>query len=231
MPTFSSLLEPLCMLCVVLMPLAILRTQPPGRRARWLGDYLLLALAGWVGVQTSFTLHRHLEYESGWGLRLGDVPLLVPLVWPLVLLSARAVREALVPAAKGWQRPLLVWFLVSADASLLEALATRAELWAWREPGQLGVPLVGLVAWGHLGAAADVLLDRLEGSSRVLVVPASVLAAHALICASWWYGLRWLPRGDLDGVVVVAALGAFAFALAWRLRRAGRFLSRSTAAW
>jgi hypothetical protein len=225
-----AVFEMLCVLVVLVTIGASLRREPtPERRARFLGDYVLLALAGFVGEQSSITLYRHYEYAPDWHLRLGAVPLLVPLIWPLVILSARAVREALFPAAKAWQRPLLLWVLVCADASLMEVLATRADLWSWSEPGHLDVPLLGILAWAHFAAAADVLLDRLEGPSRVLVVPASVLVAHSLICVSWWYGLKWILRGDLgtSSVIAVAVLGALAAAFAWRLRTKGRVLPTS----
>lgn len=222
--------EALCVAVIVLTIAASLRAQPtPEKRARFISDYALLALSGFVGEQTCITMYRHYEYAPGWHLRVLDVPLLVPLIWPLVILSARSVREALFPTARAWQRPLVLWVLVVADASLMEVLATRADLWTWAEPGHLEVPLLGILGWAHFAAAADVLLDRLEGPGRLLLIPASVLVAQALICASWWYGLKWVLRGDLGtpGVLVVAALGALASLYAWRLRRAGRVLPPS----
>lgn len=222
-----AVFEILCAVVVAVTIAASLRAAPtPERRARFLGDYALLAAAGLLGEASSIVLYRHYEYAPDWHARLGHVPLLVPLIWPLVILSGRAVREALWPAARAWQRPLLLWLLVCADASLMEVLATRADLWTWSEPGHLDVPLLGILAWAHFAAAADVLLDRLEGLARVLVVPASVLVAHALICVSWWYGLRWILRGDLgtSSVIAVAVLGVLASVYAWRLRARGRVL-------
>lgn len=219
--------EILCTL-VVLATLGAMAWALPSaaQRARLAGDYALLALAGLVGEQTSITLYRHYEYAPDWHARVGDVPLLVPLIWPLVILSARAVRQSLFPSARAWQRPLIVGLLVTADASLMEVLATRAGLWSWAEPGHLGVPLLGILGWSFFAGAADALLDRLDGAARALLVPASVLVAHALICASWWYGLKWVLRGDLGAasVLVVVALGLLATARGWSLRRAGRLL-------
>jgi hypothetical protein len=208
----------------------MVRTLPTvAQRVRLGGDYVLLAIAGLVGEQTSITLYRHYAYAEGWHARVGDVPLLVPLIWPLVILSARAVRQSLFPAARAWQRPLVVGLFVTADASLMEVLATRAGLWSWAEPGHLDVPVLGILAWGFFAGAADALLDRLEGVARLLVVPASVLVAHSLICTSWWYGLRWALRGDLGlaSVVAVAALGTLATWKGLSLRRAGRLLPRA----
>ncbi len=216
---------------VVLVTLGVSLRAEHGldKRARLLGDYALLAVAGLVGEQSSITLYRHYAYAADWHLRVGDVPLLVPLIWPLVILSARGVRHALWPTAKAWQRPLLLFVLVTADASLMEVLATRADLWVWSEPGHLDVPVQGILAWGYFAAAADVLLDRLEGPSRLLVIPASVLVAHSVICATWWYGLRWVLRGDLGtaSVLAVAVLGALASLVALGLRRRGHTLPAS----
>lgn len=222
--------EILCSLVVVATLATMARTLPTvTQRVRLGGDYVLLAVAGFVGEQTSITLYRHYGYAEGWHVRVGDVPLLVPLIWPLVILSARAVRQSLLPEARAWQRPLVVGLVVTADASLMEVLATRAGLWSWAEPGHLDVPVLGILAWGFFAGAADALLDRLEGVGRLLVVPGSVLVAHALICASWWYGLRWALRGDLGvaSVAAVAVLGALATWKGLSLRRAGRLLPRA----
>ena len=53
--------------------------------------------------------------------------------------------------------------------------------------------------------------------------------AHSLICVSWWYGLKWILRGDLgtSSVLALAVLGALASALAWRLRTKKRVLPPS----
>ncbi len=224
--------EILCAVVVALTLGAMLLTTPTvvrglsPARTNLLGDYVLLVIAGLVGEQSSITFYRHYEYAPDWHLRVGDVPLLVPLIWPLVILSARGVRESLSPDARPWQRSLIIFGLVSADASLMEVLATRAGLWSWSEGGHLDVPVLGILAWGFFAAGADALLDRLEGLSRLLVIPCSVLVAHALICASWWYGLRWVLRDDLGiaSVLAVLGLGAIASLEALRLRRSRRLL-------
>ncbi|GAB4211982.1 MAG: hypothetical protein OHK0013_34210 [Sandaracinaceae bacterium] len=225
-----AIFEALCAIVVVATLVTMARAIPSAaQRLRLAGDYALLAAAGLVGEQTSITLYRHYAYAEGWHARVGDVPALVPLIWPLVILSARAVRQSLFPHARSWQRPLLTGLFVTADASLMEVLATRAGLWSWTEAGHLEVPLLGILAWGYFAGAADALLDRLDGLGRWLVVPGSVLVAHALICASWWYGLRWVLRGDLGltSVAVVAALGALTTVKGLSLRRAGRLLPRA----
>lgn len=222
---------------VVVLTLAVMWVSTPSadrlavtpERMRLVADCALLAIAAWLGEQSAITAYRHYAYAPGWHLRVGDVPLLVPLVWPLVILSARSVRRALVPDAGPIRGALAIFGLVCVDASLIEVLATRAGLWTWAEEGHLGVPVMGIVAWGLFAAAADGMLDRLRGPARLLVVPGSVLLAHTLIAAIWWYALKWTLRGPLGDASVFAtvALGIGATGLALRSRRRGRLLSRS----
>ena len=62
------------------------------RRTAWgplLRDYVALAVAGYLGEQSCISLYHFYRYSSLWTLRVIDVPLLVPLIWPLVVMSAR----------------------------------------------------------------------------------------------------------------------------------------------
>ena len=189
-----------------------------------LSDYALLALAGLLFAQTSILFYQDPTYAPEWHARVMDVPVLLPLIWPLVILSAREVRTALFPDVKGLQRAALLGAFVTIDASLIEVLATRAGLWSWSESGYLDVPLVGMVAWGLFAAALDGLLDALRGPARLLVIPGSVVLAHALICMVWWYGLRWVLREDFSmlGMIKIVIVSVIASALAFRLRKKRR---------
>lgn len=194
-----------------------------------LADYALLALAGWVGEQSSIALYHHYAYAPGWHLFAGYVPLLIPLIWPLVILSARQVVEAL-GAPPRW-RWLAAGGLVLFDAALVEVVATAAGLWSWVEPGHLGVPLIGVLGWGYFAAAASWMLDRRRPAARLAVVALAPAATHALLVASWWGGLRWVLRGRLEpGSVVAVSLVAAVLALgASALRRRGRAVGLAVA--
>jgi hypothetical protein len=150
------------------------------------------------------------------------VPVLVPIIWPLVILSARDVAKSLWPEA--WA-PGVVAALVAFDASLVEVVAVRAGLWSWTEAGHLDVPLAGIVgwAWFALGTTAA----KRPWAQAVL----GVVVTHALVLATWWGGLRWALRGELGARgFVLLALGSFAFVLAvLRARRHGRTLPASVA--
>lgn len=208
--------EVACVLVIAVTLWAMARTRPP---RDLLADYAALAAAGWIGEETCVVFYGHYHYAPGWHLRLDHVPALVPLIWPLVILSARDVAAAVWPGADRL-RPLIVGAVVAFDASLVEVVAVRAGLWSWSEPGHLGVPLVGIIGWGYFAAGADLALRRGARLAAVLVAPA---VTHALILSTWWIAFRWGLRRDLGAASVlgVAAIGAAALAAVIAARRRG----------
>ena len=179
-----------------------------GRRV--LADYAILAIAGWIGEQTCIAAYDHYAYDRSWHLFIGHVPLLIPLIWPLVILSARDVAGAL--GASGVWRPLVAGAVVAFDAALVEVIAVGAGLWSWAEPGHLGVPVIGILGWGFFATAAVAWLDRRAIGVRLAAIIAAPLATHAALIASWWGLFRWVLRGDL-GAASVAAIGVLGAAL------------------
>lgn len=220
---------PLWVFEIACLPILVLAIAFSARRAgvrAFLVDYALLAFAGLVGEATSIAWYRYYGYAEGWHLRVFGVPLLVPLIWPLVITSAREVRTALYPGLDGARGALVVTALVIADASMVEVLAVRAGLWSWVEGGHLGVPVLGFVAWGYFAGAADFAMSRFHARRRWLVVPVALSIAHVAIVASWWLCFRWVLRGELSlgSLVVLAVMSAIATALAWRARRRGHLI-------
>jgi len=210
---------------VIVVALAAMARRRPIRAL--LADYAALAAAGWLGEETCVALYRYYRYADGWHARIDHVPALVPLIWPLVILSARDVATSVWPEVTRW-RPLLLGAIVAFDASLVEVVAVRAGLWSWAEPGHLGVPIIGMLGWGYFAVGAEAALGR---RSRLAVFAAAPLCAHALIQASWWGGLRWGLRRDLGTASLwgVAAVGAGALAAVVAARRRGRALPPSIA--
>ncbi len=206
--------------CVVVVGLTLWTMGRARGRAQLMRDYAALAAAAWVGEDTCIALYRFYAYAPGWHLRVHHVPILVPLIWPLVILSARDVVAALWPApALRLTRPLAVAALVLFDASLVEVVAVRAGLWTWTEPGHLGVPLIGMLGWGYFACGADLALARNRPLLAIALAPAT---AHALIVASWWVLFRWTLRGALGSasIVGVVTVGACAAAIVVIGRRA-----------
>jgi hypothetical protein len=213
----------LACVAIVALTLAAMARLRPWRAL--LADYAALAVAGWLGEETCVAWYRFYGYAPAWHGRLDHVPVLIPLIWPLVILSARAVTDAIAPRA-GWWRPLLVGALVVFDASLVEVIAVRAGLWGWAEGGHLGVPLVGILGWGFFAACADVALG-LRARARHLALILAVAVTHLLIVVAWWGCFRWTLRGPLGdaSLVGLAAAALLAIAGAWLVRRHGRALS------
>jgi hypothetical protein len=185
------LFEPLC-IAIIAITLAMMARQRPWKEL--LADYAALAVAGWVGEHTCVTWYEYYGYAPMWHGRLGAVPVMVPLIWPLVIMSARDVVRSIAPQAGRWA-PILVGALVVFDASLVEVIAVRAGLWRWAEPGHLGVPVLGIIGWGFFAALAHVALER-PLVQRPLALVIALVGTHLLILAAWWGLFRWVIRGD-----------------------------------
>jgi len=199
------------LLCVAVLLVAYgIALRQSERPAALLRDIGLLVVAAWLAEQTCILQYRMYAYNPDWWPFIGEVPLLIPLIWPMVLLSAREVVTALWPGLGVSARAAAVGGAVAVDASLMEIIATASGLWRWAEPGYLDVPLIGILGWGCFAVAVSLWMDLSAGAStraRALrwALPAVALAAtHALLVALWWGGLRWGLRGDLGGWAVVA---------------------------
>ena len=111
--------------------------------------YVSLAVAGWIGEETCIRFYDFYHYADDWWLALDRVPLLITLIWPLVILSARDVARAL-GAASPAGMAVAVFAIVSVDASMVEIIAVARGMWRWAEPGYLHVPILGILGWAFL---------------------------------------------------------------------------------
>ena len=215
-----AMFEGACAFIIALTLLVMARRRP---LADLLGDYLALALSAWLGEQSCIKLYHFYSYSPAWHGRLGEVPVLVPLIWPLVVLSACEVARQLRPRLKVTALAVLVAAIVALDASLVEVVAVRAGLWRWAEAGHLGVPILGVLGWAYFSFGAALCLLRPAPWWRLLLVPAAPLAAHGLILLSWWGLFRFALRGELGtgSVVGILIIGALALAAAGVVRRRG----------
>lgn len=181
-----------------------------------LRSYVSLAVAGWVGEETCIRFYDFYHYSDAWWLHLDRVPLLITLIWPLVILSARDVAGALgVSSLRGMAGA--VFAIVVVDASMVEVIAVARGMWSWAEPGYLHVPIVGILGWGFFAASAVVWLEWCERRRRPWQMAAVVIgpvAAHALIVVSWWSCFRWTLRGEFnapDWIMLVPAAAVIAW--------------------
>ncbi|HVY63172.1 MAG TPA: carotenoid biosynthesis protein, partial [Planctomycetota bacterium] len=201
--------------CVLVLAIAYaFHLRDRATRARRAAEVALLAASGWLGEQSCISLYRFYAYAPGWAARAGDVPALVPLIWPLVVLSARDVARAMWPEMRVARRAAVVGALVVLDASLMEVVAVAAGLWRWAEPGYLDVPVIGILGWGAFAVGASLALDVAERGPRwLLALPAIALpVTHAILLALWWGALRWVGRGDL-GPWAIAGFAALPAAI------------------
>jgi hypothetical protein len=207
--------------CVVVVAVTLFAMTRSRAASAVMTDYAALAISGFVGEETCIALYRHYAYAAGWHLRVDHVPLLIPLIWPLVIMSARDVVRSLFPELGLVARAAAVALAVVLDAALIEVLSVRAGLWSWVEPGLLDVPVVGLLGWGFFAFGASIGLDALgDRPARIaLVLVLGPLATHALILASWWGLFRWTLRSDLGGAGL-AVHAAFCAGIAMLVLRA-----------
>lgn len=190
----------------------------------------LLSLAAWAGEDTCIRLYGFYEYSQSWWLFLDRVPLLIVLIWPIVIQSARDLGTCL---WAGRDRPsarrvaLTVFGLVLADASLIEPISVESGLWRWTEPGIFAVPPIGILGWAYFAAIAVFLLERAAWRHKpweeAFLLLAAPLGAHVLLCATWWGALRWvnvpLPSWAAPILAWMVSLGLTAQALSLRTRQ------------
>jgi hypothetical protein len=170
----------------------------------------VIFIAAWIGEATSIWFYGFYDYPDHWWLRLGGVPLMVPMIWPLVILTGREVIRSFWPN-KAWLEPWLVGFIVFLDASMVEVCAVSSGLWYWTEPGYIGVPLIGVLGWAYFAAIVAWLLSRLEGRALPLLILLAPALLHLVLIATWWGLFKWVLRGDwfgLFGITILAATTA-----------------------
>lgn len=214
----------------------VVRARMEARPGRLLRRLALMAAAGWIGEESCIRLHGFYFYDRAWSAFIGHVPLMILVIWPVVIQSARDVAGAALGPRPGsaaqarglWPRAgvtLLGAAIVLADASLIEPIAVQARLWSWTEPGLFAVPPIGILGWAYFAAACLVLFDTSDRRGGGLAFDALVLvvapaATHALLIATWWGALRWVS-GSIAPWPAVALAWAIALPLAARAWQAG----------
>jgi hypothetical protein len=203
-----------CLLVLAFAYTALIRAEraPEGRR-RLLVSIALIFVGSWLAENTSIRRYGFYAYPDTWWLKLDEMPLLVSAIWPIVVLTARQVITALFPGLVGLRRAAAVAAIVFIDASLVEAVAVATPLWAWREGGYLGVPLIGLIGWSAFAFSITLMIEQYEkqDNPRILQTLARPFLAlgltHLLLVVTWWVCFRHVLRGPLPETVVWYVLG------------------------
>jgi hypothetical protein len=147
---------------------------------------LLVALAGLVVEESVITLYGFYDYNPDWWARIGHLPLLVVLIWPVVIHSAGALAEQLGQSQRPLRMATLTGLLVLLDASLIEPVAVHAGLWYWTEPGLFSVPPIGIFGWAAFASLASLWLRVARGRHwlwDLLVVPWALVGTHLFLLA------------------------------------------------
>jgi len=165
----------------------------PRKMKAVLQDVGIIAIASWIAEVSCIRLYKFYQYDAPWTFFVDVMPLMVVLIWPFVLLSAREVLHRL-------RLPQLsaLFIMVLYDASLIEPIAVQAKLWSWNEPGLFDVPLIGILGWAYFAASVILCLDRLPSRFRWMSIFIAPLATHILLLTTWWGALRWILRGSID---------------------------------
>ena len=157
-------------------------------------------VASFLGEDSVIRAYGFYGYSPKWDLFLDRVPLMIILIWPVVIDSSWTLAHRLTGGHRRWL-PWVAGAFVLADASLIEPIAVRAQLWAWSEPGLFAVPPIGILGWAFFAWAAIALYER-AGLWTLLLAP---LVTHALLLASWWGGLRWVSGSIAPWHAAIAA--------------------------
>lgn len=127
-----------------------------GRRWALLILGAVIALA-WLSVATGLPLGR-IRYGTALGLKLGPVPLGLPLLWFTVIIGAREIILRFRPRWGQWPLAASVGALaVLTDVNLESPAAKLRGFWFWSTlspdlPPVFDFPLAGSLAWGVLAA-------------------------------------------------------------------------------
>lgn len=201
------------LICAAVVALYIVSRSRRFPASPVLTTYAALFAAAWLGEETCIRAYGFYQYSPGYSVWLDVVPLLIPLIWPAVILSAHDLARALAP------RPAFVpWLtgaLVFADASFIEPIAVEAGLWSWNAPGLFGVPPLGVLGWAYFAAIAALALRGPRPRFGWLLV--AIAGTHLLLVTTWWGALRWVSAeipwpwavgatGTLGAVLGVMAL-------------------------
>lgn len=206
----------------------LLQSGREASRSRFLVRLLLIGCGAFLAEESCIRLYSFYDYSDDWWVKVGHVPLLVLMIWPVVIHSAHALaRQLLSPPSRPADGVLRVaiaaGLLVLTDAALIEPVSVYAGLWHWNEPGLFGVPPIGVIGWGLFAAICAGTFGWADKRSRVwdiTVIPATLLGTHLLLLLVWWGGLRYVST-MLPGLPAAGVVIAISVALSTCLWRSG----------
>ena len=154
---------------------------------RWVLLLFLVSLGlAWMSLLTGYPL-GHVGYSSVLGMKLGPVPLFIPLLWFAVAGGARASALRLLPRARHEAVVLMIAVLFTATLVNVELVASlERNWWTWLDNSSPHGWLPRVATWFGSGALFGWIMrsphvaPRDAGARR----PAVVLAVLNLVCGS-----------------------------------------------
>ena len=166
------------------------------RPVRFLARAVILSTSAWAAEESCILLYCFYDYHPGWYLFLDRVPLLIVVIWPVIIFSARELTSRLrrVHPGKGVFAGAAV---VATDALFIEPLCVSAGLWSWNLPGLFNIPPIGILGWFFFALLCMCLMGNKRWKGTItaydlllLVIP--VAGTQFLLLLSWWGALRWI---------------------------------------
>jgi hypothetical protein len=218
-------LEPSCLAIVALYVVTRALVGPDTRR--FLRRLALLIVASWMAENSVIHAYGFYFYKPVWSIFVDQVPLMIVLIWPIVILSAHDLAIRLVTGS-AMHLGIVTGAFVFADAWLIEPIAVQSGLWAWTEPGLFNVPPIGVLGWAFFAALCMAFLKNNEGRNpsvlhelKILVI--APIGTHLLLLCSWWGALRWvnhtLPQWPLVGLAWLISIALSIYAIRCRAGR------------
>lgn len=124
---------------------------------------LTVVVAAWsvefIGSHTDFPFGAY-AYTDVLQPQLGNVPLILPLAWLMMLPPAWAVAACITGTWQGWRFIVVSALAFTAWDLFLDPQMVGWNLWVWDEPGgYFGIPWVNYLGW-LLSSATITLLAR-----------------------------------------------------------------------
>lgn len=190
-------------------------------RASWAGAaiaraVLLVVLLAWtaefIGSHTGLPFGEY-AYTENLQPQIGQVPVLIPFAWLMMLPAAWAVADVLVGRANLARFALVSGLALTAWDLFLDPQMVAWDLWRWAQPGgYFGIPWLNFGGWT---LTAGLITAAVFARPRRPLPRAGLLTVYATTWLLETVGLGLLFRLPGPAVVGCVGMGLFVF-LAWR---------------
>ncbi len=172
---------------------------------------VLVAVLGWllefVGSHTGHPFGRY-HYTKVLQPQIGEVPVLIPIAWIMMMPPAWAVATVLVPGGNIFAFSLVAGAAFAAWDLFLDPQMVGWGFWEWEQDGwYFGIPFQNLFGW-FLGASLITFAVRLVlGTFGLPVVPLLIVYLLTWFLESVGQLAFWNLKGS--GVVGLLGMGLF----------------------